>query len=110
MTQKEQEVDNKRAFILYSVLYEVLEKQDDENVASRIEYLTRENYSDLCDMYKAAKNIKQHDKELVGEVLDIVRDKVAHILNINDGHFDYAILDDEFSSALEKIEKEFQYE
>lgn len=57
-----------------------------------------------------AKNIKQHDKELVAKVLDMVRDKIIHILNTNDGHFDYAILDDEFSSALEKIENEFQYE
>lgn len=68
--QELQELDNKRAFRLYCVLYDVLEKQDSENVASRIEYMTSENYADICELYKTAKNLKQHDRELVKEVCE----------------------------------------
>lgn len=68
--QELQELDNKRAFRLYSVLYEQLEKEDCENVASRIDYLTGKDYSDICELYKTAKNIKQHDRELVEKVLE----------------------------------------
>lgn len=60
-----QEIDNKRAFRLYAVLYDVLEKQDSENVASRIDYLTGKDYSEMCELYKTAKNIKNHDKEVL---------------------------------------------
>lgn len=106
----EQEIDNKRSFILYSVLYQILEKQDPENVASRIDYLTGKDYSDICELYKIAKNIKQHDKELVAKVLENIRDKFIHILNINDGHFDYATLDYEFNLALDQIQQKIEYE
>lgn len=68
-----QEVDNKRAFRLYAVLYDVLEKQDPENVASRIDYLTGKNYNNICELYKTAKNLKQHDRELVKEVCEKIR-------------------------------------
>ena len=71
--QELQEVDNKRAFRLYSVLYNVLEKQDPENVASRIDYLTGKDYSEMCELYKTAKNLKQHDRELVKEVCEKIR-------------------------------------
>ena len=71
--QELQEVDNKRAFRLYSVLYDVLEKQDSENVASRIDYLTGKDYSEMCEMYKTAKNLKQHDRELVKEVCEKIK-------------------------------------
>lgn len=72
--QELQEVDNKRAFRLYAVLYDVLEKQDSENVASRIDYLTGKDYSEMCEMYKTAKNLKQHDRELVKEVCEKIRE------------------------------------
>ena len=75
--QELQEVDNKRAFRLYAVLYDVLEKQDSENVASRIEYMTSENYADICEMYKTAKNLKQHDRELVKEVCERIKKAVG---------------------------------
>lgn len=65
-----QEVDNKRAFKLYYVLYNELEKQCPENVASRIDFMTSENYADICELYKTAKNLKQHDRELVKEVCE----------------------------------------
>lgn len=72
--QELQEVDNKRAFRLYSVLYNVLERQDPENVASRIDFMTSENYADICELYKTAKNLKQHDRELVKEVCEKIRE------------------------------------
>ena len=72
--QELQELDNKRAFRLYCVLYDVLEKQDSENAASRIDYLTGKDYSEMCELYKTAKNIKQHDRELVKEVCEKIED------------------------------------
>ena len=51
-----------RAFRLYVILYRELEKQDLENVASRIDYMTSEYYSDICELYKLAKNSKQLEK------------------------------------------------
>ena len=66
--QELQELDNKRAFRLYCMLYDILEIQDPENVASRIDYLTGKDYSEMCELYKTAKNLKQHDRELVKEV------------------------------------------
>lgn len=72
--QELQELDNKRAFRLYAVLYDVLEKQDSENVASRIDYLTGKDYSEMCEMYKTAKNIKQHDKELVAKIIEFINE------------------------------------
>ena len=77
--QELQEVDNKRAFRLYSVLYDVLERQDPENVASRIDFMTSKNYADICEMYKTAKNLKQHDQALVKEVCEKIRIKVDNI-------------------------------
>lgn len=59
--QELQEVDNKRAFRLYCILYDMLEEQDPENVASRIDFMTSENYADICELYKTAKNLKQHE-------------------------------------------------
>ena len=71
--QELQELDNKRAFRLYCMLYDILEIQDPENVASRIDYLTGKDYSEMCELYKTAKNLKQHDRELVKEVCEKIR-------------------------------------
>ena len=80
--QELQELDNKRAFRLYCMLYDMLEKQDPENVASRIEYMTSKNYADICEMYKTAKNLKQRDRELVKKVLDKVRNDIRPLFKI----------------------------
>lgn len=97
-----QEVDNKRAFRLYAVLYDVLEKQDPENVASRIDYLTGKDYSEMCELYKTAKNLKQHDRELVKEVCEKIRENIE-ARNINE-------LDiiNRLAVFLDEIEKEFE--
>ena len=99
--QELQEVDNKRAFRLYSVLYNVLERQDPENVASRIEYMTSENYADICEMYKTAKNLKQHDRELVKEVCEKISNhfKTTCYISIDEQNI-YDVLD--------QIQKEFE--
>ena len=68
------EEQREKTFILYSLLYQELEKQDIENVASRIDFMTSENYADICELYKTAKNLKQHDRELVKEVCEKVRE------------------------------------
>lgn len=107
--QELQEVDNKRAFRLYAVLYDVLEKQDPENVASRIEYMTRDNYADICEIYKTVKNLKQHDRELVKEVCDEIKNKLGSIedilINLGNGKEDALSY---FMYILNKIQKEFE--
>lgn len=66
-----------RAFVLYSILYDVLEKQGNENIASMIDQLTKSNCSDLCDLYKTAKTIEIRDKATAfmatNEVIDEIR-------------------------------------
>lgn len=66
-----------RAFVLYSTLYDVLEKQGNENIASMIDQLTKSNYGDLCDLYKTAKTIEIRDKATAfmatNEVIDEIR-------------------------------------
>ena len=53
-------------------------------------------------------SIKDHDRELVKQVCEKIEDDFVHILNTNDGHFEYATLDDEFNIAIYKIQKEFE--
>lgn len=101
--QELQEVDNKRAFRLYSVLYNVLEKQDPENVASRIDYLTGKDYSEMCELYKTAKNLKQHDLELVKEVCEKIKLKFSDTRTHN-----WGIEQFELYEFLDQIQKEFE--
>lgn len=113
--QELQELDNKRAFRLYSVLYEQLEKEDCENVASRIDYLTGKDYSDICELYKTAKNIKQHDKELVAKVCEDIKDRAYenvgyHICECGK-KFDIECIDfEDLCEIIDKIQKEFEDE
>lgn len=118
--QELQEVDNKRAFRLYAVLYDVLEKQDSENVASRIDYLTGKDYSEMCELYKTAKNLKQHDRELVKEVLEKVSmeledetETYCEIRQCTSPHYqgDYVWFNYvKFRKLAEKLQKEFENE
>lgn len=64
------EKERERAFVLYSTLYDMLEKQGNENIASMIDQLTFSNYSDLCDLYKSARLINSHDRLMPKEMLD----------------------------------------
>lgn len=105
--QELQEVDNKRAFRLYSVLYNVLERQDPENVASRIDYLTGKDYSEMCELYKTAKNLKQHDRELVNEVLEKVKNE-AYDEGFVDEYGDRFVTYHINNFLLNKIQKEYE--
>lgn len=58
------EVIRKENLGLYRALYEQLEKEDIENVASRIDYLTNQNNSCVTDLYKANKIIERLRKQL----------------------------------------------
>ena len=113
--QELQEVDNKRAFRLYCVLYDLLEIQDSENVASRIDYLTGKDYSDICELYKTAKNIKQHDKELVAKVCEDIKDRAYenvgyHICECGK-KFDIECVDfEDLCEVVAQIQKEFEDE
>ena len=101
------EEQREKTFILYSLLYQELEKQDIENVASRIDYLTGKDYSDICELYKIAKNIKQHDKELVAKVLESVKNEAY-----KDGFYDEdgnKIITYHINNyILDQIQKEFE--
>lgn len=99
--QELQELDNKRAFKLYYVLYNELEKQCPENVASRIDFMTSENYADICELYKTAKNLKQHDRELVKEVCE----KIYNDLKPHYGEEVGAVV---IERVLSNLQKEFE--
>lgn len=96
-----QELDNKRAFRLYCMLYDMLEEQDPENVASRIDYLTGKDYSEMCELYKTAKNLKQHDRELVKEVCE----KIYNDLKPHYGEEVSAVV---IERVLSNLQKEFE--
>ena len=105
--QELQELDNKRAFKLYYVLYNELEKQCPENVASRIDFMTSENYADICELYKTAKNLKQHDRELVKEVLEKVKNE-AYDEGFVDEYGDRFVTYHINNFLLNKIQKEYE--
>ena len=101
-----QEVDNKRAFRLYAVLYDVLEKQDPENVASRIDYLTGKDYSEMCELYKTAKNLKQHDRELVKEVCE----KIARNVRVRKIQEEWYVIETDLRAVLDQIQRNLDNE
>lgn len=110
--QELQELDNKRAFRLYCMLYDMLERQDPENVASRIDYLTGKDYSEMCELYKTAKNLKQHDRELVKKVCGKIRSDLQSGLKKFKPKPDDVLTQFIYNldNKLDQIEKEFENE
>ena len=104
--QELQEVDNKRAFRLYCVLYNELEKQCPENVASRIDFMTSENYADICELYKTAKNLKQHDRELVKEVCE----KIARNVRVRKIQEEWYVIETDLRAVLDQIQRNLDNE
>lgn len=51
-----------QSLVLYSALYDLLEKDDPENVASRIDYLTKQDNGNVNDMYKELLILRQKCK------------------------------------------------
>lgn len=105
--QELQELDNKRAFRLYCMLYDMLEEQGQKDVASRIDFMTSENYADICELYKTAKNLKQHDRELVKEVLEKVKNE-AYDEGFVDEYGDRFVTYHINNFLLNKIQKEYE--
>lgn len=105
--QELQELDNKRAFRLYCMLYDMLEEQGQKDVASRIDFMTSENYADICELYKTAKNLKQHDRELVKEVLEKVKNE-AYDEGFVDEYGNKIITYHINNYILDQIQKEFE--
>lgn len=103
--QELQELDNKRAFRLYCMLYDMLEEQDPKDVASRIDFMTSENYADICELYKTAKNLKQHDRELVKEVCEKIRKTIVSTVDLAESNQQ---IKDQFHIILDLIEKEYE--
>lgn len=70
------EMQNK-SFILYSMLYETLEKQGCDNVASQIDQMTGWTYDKEADWLKGNRNydqLKQSQKQLAIEELEKLKD------------------------------------
>ena len=67
--QLQQELADTKSYglALYSTLYEQLEKEDIENVSSRISFLTGNKKSLYDNTYKTIKNLQEKIKELKGE-------------------------------------------
>lgn len=101
--QELQEVDNKRAFRLYCILYDMLEEQDPENVASRIDYLTGKDYSDICELYKTAKNLKQIDQ--LKQQLD---KKDKEIKDLKEWQDWYSMCHKQFQKQIEDLTTELE--
>ena len=92
------EMQNK-SFILYSMLYETLEKQGCENVASQIDQMTGWTYDKEADWLKGNRNYDQLKQQLAGkgreiadlqhrlEVSERAVESAVEIANIKSNHF-----------------------
>lgn len=57
--KKQLEEKDRNCLALFSALYSVLEKQDPENVSTRIDFLTKQDNSKINDIYKEWRVLKQ---------------------------------------------------
>lgn len=92
------EMQNK-SFILYSMLYETLEKQGCENVTSQIGQMTGWTYDKEADWLKGNRNYDQlkqqlaeKDREIADlqhrlEISEIAVESAVEIANIKSNHF-----------------------
>ena len=92
------EMQNK-SFILYSMLYETLEKQSYENVTSQIDQMTGWTYDKEADWLKGNRNYDQLKQQLAGkdreiadlqhrlEISEIAVESAVEIANIKSNHF-----------------------
>ena len=94
------EMQNK-SFILYSMLYETLEKQGCENVASQIDQMTGWTYDKEADWLKGNRNYDQLKHQL--KVAEKAVESAVEIANIKSNHF-WTV--EEFKEQAEKELKE----
>ena len=90
------EMQNK-SFILYSMLYETLEKQGCENVASQIDQMTGWTYDKEADWLKGNRNydqLKQSQKQLAIEELEKLKDFFLEPYKDEEMDTDYIITKD----------------
>lgn len=69
------EAKDRNALALFSALYEVLEKQDPENVSTRIDFLTKQDNGKINDIYKEWRVLEQQ----LAELQDKLGDAEEHI-------------------------------
>lgn len=96
------EMQNK-SFILYSMLYETLEKQGCENVASQIDQMTGWTYDKEADWLKGNRNydqLKQQLAEKDKEISEVLAKQSITCLNTIEKAYQ-----DKISFAIEQLEK-----
>ena len=66
LAEKDKELEKIKSYniALFASLYQILEKEDSENVSSRIDQLTAQNNSYTSDLYKCNKWYDRLDKSL----------------------------------------------
>ena len=66
LAEKDKEIEKLKShnIALFAALYQILEKEDDENVSSRIDQLTAQNNSYTSDLYKCNNWRDKLDKAL----------------------------------------------
>lgn len=85
-TKQQLETKNKNCLALYSALYETLAKENDENVASQIDYLTKQDNGKVNDLYKELQVLKhqlaEKDKEIesLKKQLEILDDNLTDMM------------------------------
>lgn len=98
------EMQNK-SFILYSMLYETLEKQGCDNVASQIDQMTGWTYDKEVNWLKGNRNyeqLKQSQKQLAISELEKLKVKL-HIIHTN-GYL--KAIDEEIDDQIASLKKE----
>lgn len=106
-----EEVQNK-SFILYSMLYETLEKQGCDNVASQIDQMTGWTYDKEADWLKGNRNYDQLKQQLAekDEEIAYLTKQVKKFNNEAQKYFEDAYCNDfhnqdKISFAVEQLEK-----
>lgn len=105
------EMQNK-SFILYSMLYEILEKQGCENVSSQIDQMTGWTYDKEADWLKGNRNYYQLKQQLAekDKEIEYYKKQVKKFNNEAQKYFEDAYCNDfhnqdKISFALEQLEK-----
>lgn len=69
-----EDVEQRKSLALYSALYQVLEKEDAENVSSRIDQLTKQDNGEINDIFKENRVLQAKVKELEEEKEELNKD------------------------------------
>lgn len=100
------EIQNK-SFILYSMLYETLEKQGCDNVASQIDQMTGWTYDKEVNWLKGNRNydqLEQSQKQLAIEQLEMFGAMLARLVLWDNDIEEWTIGEQEYDSFVEQID------